>query len=61
MTMRRNPHLYHTHALAGDYYLSQGNVQQAISEWEKALKLAIPRAGERQAIEEKIKKHTPKI
>ena len=56
-----NPHLYHTHALAGDYYLSQGNVQQAISEWEKALKLAIPRAGERQAIEEKIKKHTPKI
>lgn len=50
-----NPDFYHTHELLGDYYLSQGNHDQALAEWESALQLAIPKEGERIRIEDKIK------
>lgn len=50
-----NPDFYHTHELLGDYYFAQGNTTQALTEWEKALQLAIPKENEKTRIEEKIK------
>lgn len=54
---RCNGRFYYTHETLGDYYLSQGNARQAIAEWEAALKLEIPKQGERQRIEKKIKQN----
>lgn len=51
-----NPELYYTWQLAGDYYQTFGNREKALLYWEKALTKEIPRTGEREAIEKRIKK-----
>lgn len=55
--LKSNNRFYHTHETLGDYHLSQGNDVQAIAEWQKALQLAIPKQGERERIEKKIKQN----
>lgn len=51
-----NPEMYYAWQLAGDYYAAFGNEDKALSCWQTALTKEIPKAGERQAIEERLKK-----
>ncbi len=50
-----NPAHYQVYELAGDYCQQQGKIQQALAFWRQALQREIPRLGERQAIELKLK------
>lgn len=54
--VQANPMYYRTHELMGDYYDAINNQQQAISCWEKALSLAIPKEEQRLNIAKKLKK-----
>lgn len=50
-----NPEMYQVWQLAGDYYSTFGNQDKALYCWLKALTKEIPKAGEREAIEKRIK------
>lgn len=50
-----NPELYYTWQLAGDYYHTFGEEEQAIASWQQALTKEIPKEDERTALEKKIK------
>lgn len=52
-----NPNLYYTWDLAGDYLYRFDSLEKAAKCWEKALTKEIPKQGERQTIEQKLKKH----
>lgn len=49
-----NPEMYYTWLLAGDYYQSAGQHEKATACWRKALTKEIPRADEREAVEQRI-------
>lgn len=53
--IRTNPAYYYVYELAGDYFLSRGDLQRAESCWKEALEREIPKLGERRAIEMKLK------
>lgn len=50
-----NPGFFYVYEVLGDYYHAIGQPQQATKHWQKALTLSIPRQGERERIQEKIK------
>lgn len=52
-----NPAFYYTHEVLGDYYQAIGQPQQAVVCWQKALTLPIPKQGEKERIQEKIKEN----
>lgn len=52
-----NPGFFYVYEVLGDYYHAIGQPQQAATQWQKALTLAIPKQGERKRIEEKIKEN----
>ncbi|MCQ2376326.1 MAG: C45 family peptidase [Salinivirgaceae bacterium] len=54
--VQANPMYYRTHELMGDYYAANNNNQQAITSWQKALSLAIPKEEQRNHIAKKLKK-----
>lgn len=49
-----NPHFFYVHEVLGDYYAALGKREKAISCWNKALTLPIPKQGEKERIEKKI-------
>jgi len=49
-----NPRYFHTHFMLGDYYKMKHLYEPAIKCYQKALELDIPRAPEREAIEERL-------
>lgn len=51
-----NPNLFEAYDIAGDAFLAKGNKDSARLYWQKALALEVPKLGERELIEEKIKK-----
>ena len=52
---RLNPELFATHEILGDYHYSQSDTAAARREWSTALRKFVPKASERERIEEKIK------
>ncbi|PKP38311.1 MAG: choloylglycine hydrolase [Bacteroidetes bacterium HGW-Bacteroidetes-14] len=52
-----NPDYFYTYKLLGDYYSSAGNESKALSMFEKALTKEIPSYGERESLEERIKRY----
>ena len=50
-----NANYYYTYELLGDYYLSQGKKGMAIDYWQQALAFEIPRIGDKDNIEKKIR------
>lgn len=51
-----NADYFYTYELAGDYFFSCGNAAEAVGYWQKALTKEIPRLGDKENIEKKIKK-----
>lgn len=51
-----NPALYYVYEVLGDYYQAMGLTQKAITYWKKALTKPIPKQGEKERIQTKIKK-----
>lgn len=52
-----NPNFYQVYNILGDYMLVQNNLKQAVTYWQKALSLEIPRVGDKEDIIEKIEKY----
>lgn len=52
--IKTNPHFYNTYSTIGDYMLSTGNTQQAITYWRKALKYEIPHKKQITELQNKI-------
>lgn len=50
-----NPMMFYTHEVLGDYYAAIGEKEKAKAAWEKALTLPIPKQGEKERIQKKIK------
>ena len=55
-----NPNYYLVYDLAGDYQLSQNNIEAAKDYWNEALTKEIPHLSIRKSIEKKLKRHDKK-
>ena len=49
-----NPFFYETYDIVGDYHLMRGDIGKAVSFWNKALQMEIPRVRQKEYIEDKI-------
>lgn len=54
--LQDNPRYFKTHELCGDYFFMQGDTDKARLHWEKALRLEIPYAWDKEEIERKLRK-----
>lgn len=55
-----NPSFYETYDVVGDYHLMCGDIGQALSFWNKALQMEIPRVRQKESIEDKIYRYDKK-
>lgn len=55
--INNNPNFFDTYNLAGDYKLAIEETEEAVTLWKQALTKEIPRLGEEQKIESKIKQY----
>lgn len=55
--LQTNAEYFYTYELLGDYYLSQDKPAEALSYWQTALTKEIPRLGDKENIEKKIRKN----
>jgi len=54
--LRTNADYFYTYELLGDYYFSQDKPAEALNYWQAALTKEIPRSGDKENIEKKIRK-----
>lgn len=58
--LQTNAEYYYTYELLGDYYFSQDKPTEALRYWQTALTKEIPRLGDKENIEKKIRKNNRK-